>query len=121
MEPDFYWEVDTMAVCRHFEIYEDRGRWVVVMIPETANGRGPLPPGQAVRLDPGMGLRSEMSDEPGNFEPGAWACRRHFTSHGTAWHMAQEWLKHERDDLYQACVGEVREARRWRQLQAAKN
>lgn len=58
------------------------------------------------------------SDEPGSFEHGAWACRRHFKSHSSAWHMAQEWLKRERRDLYQACVGEVREARRWRQLHA---
>jgi hypothetical protein len=118
MEPDFYLEVDTLAVCRHFDIYEVRRRWVVVMIPELAESRGPLPPGQSVCLDSDRGLRSEMSDEPGNYEPGAWACRRHFKSHKTAWHMAQEWLKRERPDLYQACVGEVREARRWRRLNA---
>lgn len=118
MEPDFYWEVDTMAVCRHFEIYEKRGRWVAVMIPEMAGGRGPLPPGQDVWIDGTLGLRSEMSEFDGKREKGNWACRPYFKSHETAWHMVQEWLKRERPDLYQACIGEVREARRWRRLNA---
>jgi hypothetical protein len=119
-EPDFYYEVDTLAVCRYFDIREDpaSGKYIVEMIPEMLQGQKqePLPPGQNVR----MGLDGIVSErDPENWMAG-WACRPWFKSHDSAWYAAQEWMKRERDDLYQQCISEVRMGRAYRAAQKAK-
>jgi len=112
---------------------ESSGKWMAYLSPYMLGqlDKGPLPPGQLVRLNPSTTeLEVENDALLDAFERGekpslgfseAWAARPYFHSWEAARKKILWWLNEYRKDLVDACIDETRQAIAYRARLGAHN